>query len=88
MTEHDRALDLELVEDGERVGDEVGGRVAVGGPPALPMTARVRRDELESARDRAGEEIPVATVVADAVQEQRRRSVSSPRPLDEPGTFA
>ena len=83
MTDDHRALDAEPVEDGERVGREVGGRVALRGAPTLAVPACIRRYELEPPRDRIREEIPVAPVVPDAVQEQRRRRRARPGPVDE-----
>ena len=88
MTDDHRALDADPVEDGERVDREVGGRVALRGAPTLAVPARVRRDELESPRDRIREEIPVASVVPDAVQEQRRRRRARPGPVHEFDAFA
>src|SRR6267378_5524367 len=52
------------------------------------MAARVRRDQREATGDRVGEEIPVAPVVTDAVEEERRRPGAGPRPVDELGATA
>jgi len=80
MTDEERAVDRERVEHRERIGDEIRGRVRVGGTPALAVAARVRRDKSQSSRDRVGEEVPVAAVVADAVEQERRWSFCAPFP--------
>jgi len=67
MADDERAVDAEPVEDRERIGRKVGGRVAVGGPPALAVPTRIRRNELEASGDRVREEIPVPPVIADSV---------------------
>jgi len=83
MTDDHRALDADPVEDGERVGRKIGGRVALRRASTLAVPARVRRDELQSPRDRIREEIPVASVVPDAVQKERRRRRAGPGPVHE-----
>src|SRR4030081_1658193 len=88
VTDAARAVDAEAIEDGEGVGREVSGRVAVGGAPALAVPSGIRRDEAQASRERVGEEIPVAPVVTDPVQEQRWRRGARPRPVDELRSFA
>ena len=52
------------------------------------MASRIRRDKLEATIDRIREEIPVAPVVADAMEEQGRWAGAGPRPIDELGPAA
>jgi hypothetical protein len=80
MADDERALDRERVEHRDGVGDELVRCVALGWLAALAMTARVRRDQAQTARDRVGEEVPVAAVVADAVEQQGRRWIAGPLP--------
>ncbi len=80
VPDHERAVDRECIEDRDRVGNELRCRVCIRGLPAVAVTARVRRDQPESSRDRIGEEVPVAAVVTDAVQQQCERSVAAPIP--------
>src|SRR5439155_12121541 len=88
VTDDDGALDLQSVEHRERVSREIGGRVFTRGPPALAVAARVRSDEPQATADRIGEEIPVAPVVTDAVEEERGRACARPRPIDQLRTVA
>jgi len=68
VSDDHRALDRERVEHRERVVNELLRSVGVRRFPALAVTARVSRDESQSSRDRVGEEVPIAAVVADAVK--------------------
>ena len=88
VTDDDGALDLQSVEHRERVSREIGGRVFTRGPPALAVAARVRSDEPQATADRIGEEIPVAPVVTDAMEEERGRTRAGPRPIDQLRTVA
>src|SRR5207302_1253140 len=81
VSDDDRALDRVPIQDRERVGHELGRRVAICRPPAFAVPARVRRDQSEASGHRVGDEAPVAPVITDAVEQQHRGLPARPGPV-------
>ena len=76
--EHVRALDLERVEQRDRVGGEIGGRDTAVAGAALADAAVVVGDDLEVALELAQERLaPVRAVAAHPLDQQQRLAVAA-----------